>query len=739
MAETHKDDIYDKLQHIRATFVQPNMRSSPFLGAFGDATFGSDSLPGRLLKGYGGDGGFAAKYGASVVAAPTNAQLAAVKYRDPTSASAAYAALSAAGAGGVPQLLPGNRYVDLNLANLLTDPAAPPKLGEDLDKVALMYALLDDANYATFAQKGASLRLAKYTAPGAPRAYTLNATTGAYTEGGNPATRLDALIADLTGSALATTADVPIGRDAAPGRNVVTARTTDAPPTGVADVVVAIGPANAASSFDTIARPIALPAPAETAGTTATYTVTGQVKLVAAAGTIPAGTATPFAVLLRRGDTMARLGEVTPTTAGWTSFSFATGTLTAADAPLQLVLVYRHNKTWTKVLLTDLRVVATTALGASDGAAEIFTSETDLFVVRRLLLLYVLMGNFYVAMAAYDRMYGAGATTEPAAARRLLSLTYQAISELNRNTNRAGELGDQSDSVRYVSESVNARIQDFQRMGAEINRLGDETTQRKVALRDDLVRMDTTASVRQRSARYAIATIVLVCVVLAALALVFALPSSPLVKVAGTAATLLLALVINLAIRKLYDGNVPEPEPEAFTDPVGARVYNLPDFPGGLSAANKAQILQYYENAFRKEVSEYLSNTVYLALLLKSHQAYGNVNFSMEKEQRFYADAVGQMDVQGTKVRNTTGLLRLDQITERARLTLALSVLIIVTSAAFAAAALRLRYPALVAPVLIAAAVALAIALFLYIMDTNARVRTKGEQRYWQQPDLRTI
>jgi len=52
---------------------------------------------------------------------------------------------------------------------------------------------------------------------------------------------------------------------------------------------------------------------------------------------------------------------------------------------------------------------------------------------------------------------------------------------------------------------------------------------------------------------------------------------------------------------------------------------------------------------------------------------------------------------------------------------------------------LRLRFPGLIPFVLIVAAILIASSLFFYVMDTNARVRTNGSQRYWQQPDLRVI
>lgn len=741
MSATNYDaEIYDKLQHIRKTFVQKNMQQSPFFGAFADATFGTESLPGRLLKGYAS--GFAPSYAASVRADVTSANIAgAVKYRGDLTKDA-FAAIPAA-TGGVPiaATLPGNRYVDLNLAGLLATPTAPPKLGEDLDDVAIVYSVLDDENYAAFAQGGDTLKVAKYTAPGAPATYTLNAARKTYMIGTNPATRLDALLSKISGASAATTADIALGRYAAPGMNSLLATTTEVtPPTGTADAIVSLSPAEAASSFEIFAPPVALAPPPEGTGVTTTYTVTGHVRLLAPPGTIPAGTTTSFSVYLRRGNLMELLSTPAPqlSTTAWTPFTYTTRAVTASDAPIQLVLSYKHSKTWTKVLLTNFRVVSQTVGegAAADGAAaSVFTTDTDLFVVRRLLLLYTLMSNFYIAMTVYDRMYTASATAEPAAARNLLSLTYQNLVELNRNVVRSGSKDDNSDSVNAISDSVNARIQDFYRMGKNINKLGEETTQKKTELRDDLVRMKTTGEVKDRSARYAIATIVLASVVAVVLAFLLAIPSTPLVKVAGTAAVLLLASLLTLAIRKLYDDNVPE----AFADAPGALVYNLPDYPGGLAASNKTQIMTYYESAFARQVSEYLSNTIYLALLLQSHRAYGNVNFSMGKEERYYTDAVDQIQTQRVKVTDTTALLRLDQITERARMTLALSVLIIVSAAAFAVMLLRLRFPTLVPIALIVAGVALAMALFFYIMDTNARVRTNGAHRYWQQPDLRTI
>lgn len=740
MSDDYKSEIYDKLQHIRTSFIQKNMQESPFFGAFASDTFATDSLPGRLFKGY--TGGFNLSYASSVRTGVTDADIATgITYRSDFTGST-YTQIPAA-SGGSPAItptLPGNKYVDLNLAGLLTTPISQPKLTDELNEVAVLYSVLSDENYAKFVQGGTPIKVAKYTAPGTVLNYDLdNSVTKTYMEGGNHATRLDTLISKMTGASLATTENIPLGRYAEPSQNAITEISNDIlPPTGSTGRIVALSPATASATFDSLSPAIPLKAPAEAVGVSAVYNVSGSVRLLAPAGTVPAGTTTPFTVYLRRGNVMVSLGAVAaPSTSAWTPFSFNTTALTSSDSPLQLVLVYTHNKTWTKLLITNFRVTNTLSgtAAVAGSPAEIFSVETDLFVVRRLLLLYTLMSNFYIAMTAYDRMFVAGTTTEPAAAKNLLSLAYQSLAELNRNTVRAGESPDNSDSVTKIAERVNERTQDFYKMGANINALSEQTTENKIMLRDDLQRMATTDAVKERSRQYAVATIAISLVIVFGLAVVFATPSSPLVKVTGTAAVLVAALILNMAVKKLYAGNVAE----TFVDSPGALVYSLPAYPSGLAATQKAEVIAFYESAFMKQVSEYLGNTTYLALLLQSHKAYGNVNFSMKKEERYFADAVDQMGTQRKKVRDTTGLLRLDQITERARMTLALTTLIIVSAAAFAIMLLRLRFPGLIPFVLIVAAVLLASALFFYIMDTNARVRTSGAHRYWQQPDLRVI
>jgi len=74
MSDDYKSEIYDKLQHIRTSFIQKNMQESPFFGAFASDTFATDSLPGRLFKGY--TSGFNLSYAPSVRTGVTDATIA---------------------------------------------------------------------------------------------------------------------------------------------------------------------------------------------------------------------------------------------------------------------------------------------------------------------------------------------------------------------------------------------------------------------------------------------------------------------------------------------------------------------------------------------------------------------------------------------------------------------------------------------------------------------------------------
>lgn len=731
------EEIYEKLQYIRSSFIQENMRQSPYFGGFANTSFNTTTLPGRLFSGY--TSGFASAssgYTSSILSDTTAANLKSrVLYRANNAANDYAAIPSKTGdAATITDTLPMAAYTDINLSKFLTDGSA---LAQELDKIVLAYSVLEDYNYTQFQSGTSTLHLSKYKVSGTRSAvdFTYDAATKMYNPAINDGTpRLDRVIGDLAQTGIASTQNIPVGTFNDPKNNIKMYRDTSVlPPGGSTDPVLSIAPA-ILKGTDAVSPVMPMPVPAT--GTSFTLRVTGKVKLVAAAPT----TGTPsFAVYLNRGGVMTRIGApVTGITAStdaatWTDFVLQSEAISSIDRSVGLTLVFTHNASAIRLLLTDFKV-ETQAANASDAgvSGSPFTSDTDLFVVRRMLLLYKLMANFYIAMRVYDLTTQGSENTN---AVNLLSLTFQNIAALNRNVIRAAAQADQSDSIQAIAKEVNSRVRQFRELGQGINKLDATVRDRKVDLRDRINRLEEGKKSEKRTSSYAIATIVVVAIMLAAIAVVIVAPTTPLIKIAGTAAVLLAGAIFTLAIRRAYDGNVTE----AFNTGNGNAVWSLPMYPVGVTASTKAAAMTTYENAFMKEVSEYLSHTTNLALLLQNYQAYGNINQSMMKEYKYFTDAAENISNQNYKIENSISLVRLDQVSKRAQMTLALTILIIVAAAAFSVSVVAPRYPGLTPVIVVVACVLLAIAFFLYILDTNARVRTDGQKRYWQQPNLNEL
>lgn len=734
MGDAFRAEIYEKLQYIRTSFIQENMRQSPYFGAFASSSFNVTTLPGRLLLGY--SSGFNPSYNGTPNSMKTDTSGTNLKSRvlyRANKAADAYAEIP--GTTGAPTTitptLPNANYTDINLSKLLNDSSA---LGQELDELVVAYSLLEDFNYANFTSASPKLNMSKYylnSANTTATAFTYDAALKTYKDP-TGTLRVDRILGKLTQSGIASTQNIQVGTFSAPNNNLrVVREMTMMAPGGSTEPVVSFAPVTlkGTDSFSPV-----LPIAASATGTNFTLKVTGQVKLT---GTVSASMPPSFAIYLNRGGVMTKIGaDVTSITTStnvneWTSFTRDSLTISSTDRSVGLTFALTHNAQSAKLLLTNFKVEAMPASDTDAGAGgSPFTSDTDLFVVRRMLLLYKLMAQFYMAMHVYNTTFTNAQNTS---AFNLLSLTFDNLAALNRNVIRAAAETDGSDSIQSIAKEVNNRVRQFRELGKGINKLDTTVRDRKVDLRDRMNRLEEGKKSEKRTRGYAIATIVVVAVMLAAIAMVAVAPTTPLIKIAGTAAVLLVGAIFTLAIRRAYDGNVTE----AFAGETISPSLDL--YAVGVTASDKASAMTSYETAFMKEVSEYLSHTTNLALLLQNYQAYGNMNLSMMKEFKYFTDAAERISNQNYKVENTISLVRLDQVSHRARMTLALTILIIVAAAAFGVALVMPRYPGLAPVIVVVACVLLAIAFFLYILDTNARVRTDGQKRYWQQPNLNEL
>ena len=145
-------------------------------------------------------------------------------------------------------------------------------------------------------------------------------------------------------------------------------------------------------------------------------------------------------------------------------------------------------------------------------------------------------------------------------------------------------------------------------------------------------------------------------------------------------------------------------------------------------ASSSAEVLDAVQNAVLREVYVYLTNSVYLSLMLKSDQAYGNVNFAMEKElDRYTVQRDGKQNT--INMANQRGhLIQLNETTTVAQTSFLLTLALVLTIGVLLYSATHSHIVTAVALVLVVAAT------FIYMMETLSRVRTDGRKMYWGAP-----
>lgn len=708
----YTEDIVEKLAYIRDTFIQEDMRKSPFFGNV-DTTNGT-SLPELILRGHA-DFTNAGVYGSSFASGISSTTAPNLLYQK-------------VGANAY-TVVPGTTenlasYKELNLSPAVVGGS---RLADDMNTLANVYSLCEDKTYNTFLNKmaGSSVQIADYMLAGtgatktALTSFTFDTSTKTYKNGIRD---IETALAKVTAAASVTTSAIPLGRVQGAENSDTQIYTGVLPPGNSTDRVVSIAPIMATSTFESLTRRIPIPAPT---AADATLRVECYFK---SAGSVSVDAAVYIVV----GNQIVQLGtkvSANPSSAAtWTKFSAQRTGVMPSDAPIYIMIVNAHNKSDKTLLVTGLDVRYTVGSAQAGGAGGAgggpFTGATDMFVVRRLLLLYLLMANFFIALKAYDTVN----MVNDAATKRLLQLSFDAIRWMNRNM--VAKADQVNASVPEISKRVSQQMKRFHELGMNINAVDKIVADGKGQLRNEVDRLENTVAIEKRSSKYAIITVVVFAVLVSVVALVYLIPMDPTVRLGGAAAALLMAALFVLGMRKIYDGNVPE----GF---VGELVVNLASF--NTDNVDIATMKSNFQNAIYKEANEYLSNTIHLALLLQNMRAFGKINHSLERELGFFEVSAQQLDTNTAKVKGTQKIVKLDQIKQRATMTLFMTALIVVCATAFAVIATRDRWPGLTTLILVVAGVILGAAVLFFIMDTSARVRTAGQQRYWNAPNTAGI
>jgi hypothetical protein len=708
-----QSDIYDKLTFIKTAFFQENMQSSPVVGNV-NASFSGSTFQERLFSGYTSFKNVYLVPDAKGKQQTTNLEAAPVVYsRAPSDLS--YSQMDLPNSQSNANLT--TDFTDINFSYFLAD----GDLVKELNDNRKLYTLLTPENYQRYKNKieGTSKD---------------DIYVSRYFIGENKTTKeeadvqsMSALVNKLTQANMFTTSQISTAgssnsacRDCI---NLYITSSTVALPSGIYDDVRKLNVMNTSTTASTtnkfeFARP--------NGSTPFTVTVSYYARID---NTTPVTTCSLETVV--EAGTFVQTSTKQQISQSWTKIIYTSpsinpSNLNASDKPGFRIRI-NHNGFSIPVHITGVNVSYN---GASSDVNQMFNlTNTDLFTLRRLLLLYECMAHMYIAMYLHENgTYKDTTAKDTTAYDKILAICYENLVNLNRNVNAAAATGE-SGAVSNISNQVARRMKDYKSQLSTINELNTDLQQLKTGLRSEVDKINTSKTIEARTKKYMYGAVAIFLAVAIACIVAYVVPMKPGMRIGAFVVIVVAAVIVAATLPFIYGNST-----EGFYVG-GENIYAIQQYQAISSSADRSAVRNAYELGTFDEANKYLMNTIYLANMLQSNINYGNANAAIAKEKEYYQGVNIRLDNSANTLRATVGIIRLDNIVERARMTFFLTITVIV-AATVLAIVLASKWPQTHVYIYAAASLVVVVTIILYILDTSARVRTDAEKKYWGKPKM---
>ncbi len=322
----------------------------------------------------------------------------------------------------------------------------------------------------------------------------------------------------------------------------------------------------------------------------------------------------------------------------------------------------------------------------------LFTQQTNILVVRRLILLYMYISMFMLARRLEADT--ASTTLQSAAYNELLA------SNVTLDTSDVGPGNDFIDMTYALGLKMNTIAKDsnhVQDMSTSVTNMRSDITAGGAAVVD----------AKRSSSRLTILSWVFFVIFLGVLigAVIMHMTDDPASK--GMIAITILAVAVSVGI---------------LTAILKSYFWTMEPF-------NNDIVTQFYT-----EVDKYLENTITVALMLQNHKAYDLLDDVLTKGRAEMDNTYEQMRQGVRKMDNMANLMDRKRIYAHARISLFVNLMIIIAATAFLIGIVH--NPAVQKLIYVVAAIFTAIAMTVYIVDTKKRVHTRSPQFYWAKPTI---
>ena len=417
--------------------------------------------------------------------------------------------------------------------------------------------------------------------------------------------------------------------------------------------------------------------------------------------------------------------------------------------------------------------------------------ENDVFIIRRMLLLFELMANIYISMYLYDKYNTLTQDTGDAKKAKQITFiknisnTAQMLIGLNETFSKSTEPGSQRS---VIIQDLRKNIRKYLSSSNDINELDASVFRLKTEMAGNQSLYNGTAGTRRKAAAYE-KTIIAMFVVFVVILLGVAIypmpkPVKTMIALGMLVLVVFFASILTNLFRKRLERfeNMDEDEEfedmeEAFEDvtedfedmedaaedfedmedddegfedmeddeegfedmeegfAVGAGEYLIT--PANISAVQDAnavvKTLMGYNRAFVGEALDYLNISLYIGITLQSSQSYKSMNDTMNREIGYFDQMKQMIDNNNNKLSGAASVNQLDAITSRARANffIQMGVLIAIGVVAYIMFG---DNPSVQPYVFAVIGLIILLLVFIYMHEVSKRVRTDGQKFYWRQP-----
>lgn len=356
--------------------------------------------------------------------------------------------------------------------------------------------------------------------------------------------------------------------------------------------------------------------------------------------------------------------------------------------------------------------------------------KNDVFMIRRLMLLYELIANIYISMYLYDLAVENNQSDDVNSfLLDIISKTGDILVNLNKNFMFTSD--DDAPTRAKISADLNEKAQSVQRSSEQINLLDEKVRDLKSALSSN---NDIFNSKYMKSKKAGYYEYAFVGIFILSLIVIIGVSVSPIdrsTKLTTNVFVLLILIVSAYFVDYLYRRNI---EGFAVASSGTNLEYGKKQGIVGTVRDKKNDDLAVFDNTYKGEAVSFLSISIYLALLLQSGRTYSSIDAAIKREISYFTKMSGLVDNTNDKVSNATNLAYLDTMMSAARISFFVSLGIIIggTIIAYVIIGDNIKYQPYI---LGAAGLLILIALSRYLYETSKYVRNDASKFYWSKPN----